>query len=53
MTVLWPGDELVVVRDYELRVDNDDYAVATAAVARVVSEPFPALSPGEQSGRPR
>jgi hypothetical protein len=44
MTFLWPGDQLVVVRGYGLRVDNDDDAPAMAHVSRVVREPLPVLS---------
>lgn len=53
MAFLWPGDELIVVRGYGLRVDNDENGVATAAVSRFVREPLPALSLGESPGRPR
>ena len=44
MAFLWPGDELVVVRGYGLRVDNDEDALATAKVSRVAREPLPELS---------
>lgn len=53
MAFLWPGDTLVVVRGYHLRVDNDEDTVATTAVSRVVRAPLPVLTVGEQLGGPR
>jgi hypothetical protein len=40
MAVLWPGDTLVVIRGHQLRVDNDDDHMATAAVSRMLRAPL-------------
>lgn len=53
MAFLWPGDELVIVRGYDLRVDNDDDIVAVTAVSRFVRAPFPIVAAGVHPGRPR
>jgi hypothetical protein len=47
-----PGNTLVVVRGYQLRVDNDEDTVA-AAISWIVRAPLPTVATGEQPGRPR
>jgi hypothetical protein len=41
MTVLSPGDTLVVVRGYQLHVDNDGESMAVTDVSRIVLGPLP------------
>jgi hypothetical protein len=53
MAFLWPGDRLVVVDGYRLRVDNDDAAIAAAMASRIVQAPLPAMPSTESVGQPR
>lgn len=53
MAILWPGDTLVVIRGYHLRVDNDEDVVAAAMVSRVLRAPLPAVTASELPGQPR
>jgi hypothetical protein len=46
MTMLGPGDTLVVIRGEQLHVDNDDDRMATAAVSRILRAPLPIVTVG-------
>ncbi|MGH2615690.1 MAG: hypothetical protein ACRDJC_10660, partial [Thermomicrobiales bacterium] len=53
MAFLSPGDKLVVIRGYELRVENDEDIVVAIAVSRLSHDWDPAMTTADHLGQPR